>query len=196
MIWATVRSWSCFCWLYRASPSLAAKNIHSLVLYFQVPNTQLCFQFLIASGKHRFNSITPAGNQIVSSAPGLCHDHLNVCHSSSTCSSSSILDTVRFARFRLFWNTVRFVLLYVSAWACEIQEIVGEGIIFGENTRRNACIISKNSRFKHPVSPVFERGHSTWRKTNSQRFVRKNEPFLLRKRGYPSFRMLGSLTQS
>ena len=27
MIWATVNSRSCFCWLYRASPSLAAKNI-------------------------------------------------------------------------------------------------------------------------------------------------------------------------
>ena len=27
MIWATVSSQSCFCWLYRASPSLAAKNI-------------------------------------------------------------------------------------------------------------------------------------------------------------------------
>ena len=27
MIWATVSFWSCFCWLYRASPSLAAKNI-------------------------------------------------------------------------------------------------------------------------------------------------------------------------
>ena len=27
MIWATVSSLSCFCWLYRASPSLAAKNI-------------------------------------------------------------------------------------------------------------------------------------------------------------------------
>ena len=27
MIWATVSSWSCFCWLYRASPSLAAKTI-------------------------------------------------------------------------------------------------------------------------------------------------------------------------
>ena len=26
MIWATVISLSCFCWLYRASPSLAAKN--------------------------------------------------------------------------------------------------------------------------------------------------------------------------
>ena len=26
MIWATVSSQSCFCWLYRASPSLAAKN--------------------------------------------------------------------------------------------------------------------------------------------------------------------------
>ena len=31
MIWATVSSWSCFCWLYRASPSLAAKNIIDLI---------------------------------------------------------------------------------------------------------------------------------------------------------------------
>ena len=31
MIWATVSSWSCFCWLYRASPSLAAKNIINLL---------------------------------------------------------------------------------------------------------------------------------------------------------------------
>ena len=31
MIWATVSSWSCFCWLYRASPSLAAKNINNLI---------------------------------------------------------------------------------------------------------------------------------------------------------------------
>ena len=30
MIWAIVSSWSCFCWLCRASPSLAAKNIISL----------------------------------------------------------------------------------------------------------------------------------------------------------------------
>ena len=32
MIWATVSSWSCFCWLYTASPSLAAKNIINLIL--------------------------------------------------------------------------------------------------------------------------------------------------------------------
>ena len=32
MIWATFSSWSCFCWLYRASPSLAAKNIINLIL--------------------------------------------------------------------------------------------------------------------------------------------------------------------
>ena len=32
MIWATVSSQSCFCWLYRASPSLAAKNIINLIL--------------------------------------------------------------------------------------------------------------------------------------------------------------------
>ena len=30
MIWATVSSWSCFCCLYRVSPSLAAKNIINL----------------------------------------------------------------------------------------------------------------------------------------------------------------------
>jgi len=39
MIWATVSSWSCFCWLYRVSPSLAAKNIINLVL---VLTTQWC----------------------------------------------------------------------------------------------------------------------------------------------------------
>ena len=31
MIWVTVSSWTCFCWLYRASPSLAAKNIINLI---------------------------------------------------------------------------------------------------------------------------------------------------------------------
>ena len=31
MIWATVSSRSCFCWLYRASPSLAARNIINLI---------------------------------------------------------------------------------------------------------------------------------------------------------------------
>ena len=31
MTWATVSSQSCFCWLYRASPSLAAKNIIILI---------------------------------------------------------------------------------------------------------------------------------------------------------------------
>ena len=31
MIWATVSSWPCFYWLYRVSPSLAAKNIINLI---------------------------------------------------------------------------------------------------------------------------------------------------------------------
>ena len=31
LIWDTVSSWSCFCWLYRVSPSLAAKNIINLI---------------------------------------------------------------------------------------------------------------------------------------------------------------------
>ena len=36
MIWATVSSQSCFCWLYRASPSLTAKNIISLILVLTI----------------------------------------------------------------------------------------------------------------------------------------------------------------
>ena len=39
MIWAIVSSWSCFCWLYRASPSLAAKNISPLRRLLRVPWT-------------------------------------------------------------------------------------------------------------------------------------------------------------
>ena len=34
MIWATVSSQYCFCWLYRVSPSLAAKNIISLIWFW------------------------------------------------------------------------------------------------------------------------------------------------------------------
>ena len=36
MIWATISSWSCFCWLYRAFPSLAAKNIFNLILVLTI----------------------------------------------------------------------------------------------------------------------------------------------------------------
>ena len=36
MIWATVSSQSCFCWLYRASPSLVAKNIINLILVLTI----------------------------------------------------------------------------------------------------------------------------------------------------------------
>ena len=36
MIWATVSFQSCFCWLYRASPSLAAKNIINLILVLTI----------------------------------------------------------------------------------------------------------------------------------------------------------------
>ena len=36
MIWATVSSRSCFCWLYKASPSLAAENIISLILVLTI----------------------------------------------------------------------------------------------------------------------------------------------------------------
>ena len=44
MIWATVSSWSCFCWLYRASPSLAAKiiNLISVLTIWWFPCVESC----------------------------------------------------------------------------------------------------------------------------------------------------------
>ena len=36
MIWVTVSSQPCFCWLYKASPSLAAKNIINLILVLMI----------------------------------------------------------------------------------------------------------------------------------------------------------------
>ena len=36
MVWATVSSRSCFCWLHRASPSSAAKNITNLLLILTI----------------------------------------------------------------------------------------------------------------------------------------------------------------
>ena len=36
MIWATASSWSCFCWLHRTSPFLAAKDIVSLILVLTI----------------------------------------------------------------------------------------------------------------------------------------------------------------
>ena len=36
MIWATVNPWSCFGWLYKASPFLAAKNIINLILVLTI----------------------------------------------------------------------------------------------------------------------------------------------------------------
>ena len=42
MIWATVSSQSCFCWLYRVSPTLAAKNIINLISVLTIwPNSSL-----------------------------------------------------------------------------------------------------------------------------------------------------------
>ena len=49
MIWAIVSSWSCFCWLNRASPFLAAKNIINLMLVLTIcwcPCVESCLMLL------------------------------------------------------------------------------------------------------------------------------------------------------
>ena len=51
MIWATVSSWSCFCWLYRASPSLAAKNIINLTSVLTILVMSMCRVFSCVVGR-------------------------------------------------------------------------------------------------------------------------------------------------
>ena len=50
MIWATVNSQSGFCWLYRASPSLAAENIINLILVDHLVMS-MCIIFSCVVGK-------------------------------------------------------------------------------------------------------------------------------------------------
>ena len=52
MTWATVSSWSCFCWLHRASPSLAAKNTINLISVLVIqwcPCVELSLVFAMTS---------------------------------------------------------------------------------------------------------------------------------------------------
>ena len=66
MIWAIVSSWSCFCRLYRASPSLAAKNRINLILVLTfwwcpcVESSLCCWKrvFAMTNAFSRQNSIS------------------------------------------------------------------------------------------------------------------------------------------
>ena len=53
MIWASVSSQSCFCWLYRASQSLAAKNIInfiSVLIIWWCPRLYRVFSCVVGQG--------------------------------------------------------------------------------------------------------------------------------------------------
>ena len=52
MVWATVSSWSCFCWLYRASPSLTTKNIVNLISV--LTSGDALWSLLLCCGKRVF----------------------------------------------------------------------------------------------------------------------------------------------
>ena len=74
MIWVTVNSRSCFCWLYRASPYLASKNIINLILVLatgdvHVLSLLLCclkrmFAMTSAFSWHNSISLCPASFRI------------------------------------------------------------------------------------------------------------------------------------
>ena len=65
MIWVTVSSRSCFCWLYRASPSLAAMNIISLISVlsiWSIPWSVLTTCTVICCGVGRGCFLRPVGS--------------------------------------------------------------------------------------------------------------------------------------
>ena len=51
MIWATVSCRSYFCWVYRASPSLAARNIINLILVLTIWWCHMCRVFSCVGGR-------------------------------------------------------------------------------------------------------------------------------------------------
>ena len=57
MIWAIFHSWSCFCWLYRASPSLAAKDISNLISVMTIWWC-LCVESFLCCWKRVFSMIS------------------------------------------------------------------------------------------------------------------------------------------
>ena len=50
MIWVTVSFWSCFCWLYRVSPSLATKNIINLISVLTMMSMCRVFSCVVGRG--------------------------------------------------------------------------------------------------------------------------------------------------
>ena len=79
MIWATVSSPSCFSWLYRASPSLAARNIINLISVLTIwwcPRVQSSFVllqrvFAMTSAFSWQNSISPCPASFHTPRPNL-----------------------------------------------------------------------------------------------------------------------------
>ena len=66
MIWATVSSQSCFCWLFRASPSLAAKNIVNLISVLTMWWLSMCRVFSCVVG--RGSPVRPLGKTLLAFA--------------------------------------------------------------------------------------------------------------------------------
>ena len=94
MIWATVSSWSCFCWLYRASPSLAAKNIISLISVLTIQFTSVQFSCSVISNSlqpHELQHIRPP---CPSPSPGV---HSNSRPSSQWCHPANSSSVVPFS---------------------------------------------------------------------------------------------------
>ena len=91
MILATGSSWSCFCWLYRASPSSAAKNIINLTLLTGARNV------------HHINQSDGIDHLVMS----LCRVHvLLTCHISKEWASYFQLQGYRPIVFLPSWKRV------------------------------------------------------------------------------------------
>ena len=100
MIWATVSSWSCFCQLYRASPSLAAKNIISLISVLTIwwcPCVESSLVLLEEGVCYDHSSPLPHN---AATAPAPCSRRSSTCHLAGESLTLDVRSSIRSAKTR------------------------------------------------------------------------------------------------
>ena len=102
MIWATVSSRSCFCWLYRGSPSSAAKNIVNLISFFTYLMMSMC-RVVLCCWKRSFAMTNVFSWQ----------NSVSLCHGSSGTPIMWILMQLMFSQRSLRISSFLFILYSV-----------------------------------------------------------------------------------
>ena len=134
MIWATVSSWSCFCWLYRASPSLAAKNIINLISVLTIWWCP-CVE-----------------SSLVLLEEGVCYD--TVCSLGKTLLAFALLHSLLQGQIRLSLQVFLDFLLLRRSVPASMDHT--EAWLWGAIPRPRSVVVTKSSRLRQRRSGGWE----------------------------------------